>query len=56
MLRHVYVTRRMATSLLDPLGLEAMLANRRIPLDKNPGVRPIGSGETPRRIIAKAVI
>jgi hypothetical protein len=50
------VTRRMATCVLDPLGLEALLANRLIPLDKNPGIRPIGVGETPRRIIAKAVI
>jgi hypothetical protein len=50
------VSRRMATSFLDPRGLDALLANRRIPLDKNPGVRPIGIGETPRRIIAKAII
>ncbi len=50
------VARRMTKSLLDPRGLSALLANRLIPLDKNPGVRPIGIGETPRRIIAKAVI
>ncbi len=50
------VARRMSTCLLDPCGLEALLANRLIPLDKNPGVRPIGIGETPRRILAKAII
>lgn len=50
------VARRMATESLDPRSLEAFLANRLIPLDKCPGVRPIGIGETPRRIISKAIV
>ena len=35
--------------------LEALVACRLIPLDKNPGLRPIGIGETIRRILGKAV-
>ena len=37
----------------DPQSLEALLASRLIPLDKNPGLRPIGIGETLRRILGK---
>ena len=40
----------------DPKSLEALLACRLIPLDKNPGLRPIGIGETLRRILGKAVM
>ena len=40
----------------DPESLEAFLGCRLIPLDKNPGLRPIGIGETLRRIIGKAVM
>ena len=35
--------------------LEPLLASRLIPLNKNPGVRPIGVGEVLRRIIGKVV-
>ena len=35
--------------------LEALLACRLIPLDKNPGHRPIGMGEVLRRIASKVV-
>lgn len=50
------VARRLATERVDPLGIKALLNNRLIPLDKNPGVRPIGIGETLRRIIGKAAM
>ena len=36
--------------------LAALLASKLIPLDKNPGLRPIGIGEVLRRIIGRAVI
>ena len=36
--------------------LEAYISCRFIPIDKKPGVRPIGIGEVIRRIIGKAII
>ena len=36
--------------------IEAYTACRLIPLDENPGVRPIGVGEVLRRIIGKAIL
>ena len=50
------VARRISTSFIDPDTLQPLLNCRLIALDKNPGVRPIGIGETSRRIIAKAVL
>ena len=50
------VGRRLCTSFVNPEGLSAFVACRLIPLDKCPGVRPIGIGEVPRRIISKAVL
>lgn len=49
------VGKRIATTLIHPEGLSALVACRLIPLNKCPGVRPIGVGEVPRRII-KAVL
>ena len=39
----------------DPVLLEGYVASRVIPLDKNPGIRPIGVGEVLRRIIGKVI-
>ena len=50
------VARRICTSYVDPKSISPLLACRLIALDKNPGVRPIGIGDTVRRIIAKAVL
>ena len=48
--------RRIATTYVDPTSLEAYVACRLIPLDKKPGVRPIGIGEAMRRILGKAIL
>ena len=51
------MTRRLCTEFVYFLSIEAILANRLIPLDKGEGaVRPIGVGEVIRRIIAKCVM
>ena len=50
------VARRLCTVNVHPSGLAAFVACRLIPLNKNPGVRPIGIGEVPRRIIAKVIL
>ena len=50
------LARRLCTEHVSPDGLAALLGCRLIALDKNPGVRPIGIGEIPRRIVAKAVL
>ena len=51
------MTRRLCTECIDPRGIEAVLANRLVPLDKGEGaVRPIGVGEVIRRIVGKCVL
>ena len=44
-----------ATTYIDPKLLDAFLNSRLIPLNKCPGVRPIGVGETFRRIVGKVI-
>ena len=45
---------RLCTEFIDPLGIEAILANRLFPLDKEEeAVRPIGVGKVIRRIMGK---
>ena len=50
------VAQRISTTYVDPVTLQAYVNCRLIPLDKQPGVRPIGIGEVVRRIIGKAVM
>ena len=50
------VTRRLCSSYIDPQGISALVACRLVALDKCPGIRPIGIGETLRRLMAKAVL
>ena len=49
------LARKIASESVDPRSLEVFTACRLIPLDKNPGVRPIGIGETLRRISGKTI-
>ena len=49
------LARTIATKSIDPEVLDPYVACRLIPLNKNPGVRPIGIGEILRRIIGKAI-
>ena len=46
----------LCTETVESTILDELLSCRLIPLDKNPGVRPIGVGEVLRRIIGKAVM
>ena len=48
--------RRICTSYVDPSTLKAYTSCRLIPLDKCPGVRPVGIGEVARRTVGKAVM
>ena len=46
----------MASTYVNPHGLLPLLACRLIALDTNPGIRPIGIGETSCQIISKAIL
>ncbi len=48
--------KRLCTDMVDPIATAPLLACRLIALNKCPGVRPIGIGDTSRRIIAKAIL
>ena len=50
------LTRRLCFTNVDPEGISALVACRLVALDKNPGIRPIGIGETLRRLIGKAIL
>ena len=49
------VAKRICSTYVDPTAIAPLLACRLIAIDKNPGVRPIGIGDTARRIIAKSI-
>ena len=50
------VARCLSITTVEPAILMPFVACRLIPLDKRPGVRPIGIGDVPRRIVAKAIL
>ena len=50
------LARRLCTELVDPEAVAAYTSSRLVPLDKNPGVRPVGIGEVVRRIIGRAAL
>ena len=49
------LARKLCSKPVNPSYLRAYTAGRLIPLDKKPGIRPIGIGEILRRIIGRAV-
>ena len=48
-------TKNLATKSYHPQLLQPYIASRLIPLEKNPGIRPIGIGEVLRRIVGKMI-
>ena len=49
------LAKKLNTKDINPSYLRGFVSGRLIPLDKDPGVRPIGIGETLRRIVSSAV-
>ena len=49
------LARLLASEIVDPHSVKALVACRLIPLNKNPGVRPVGVGEVIRRITGKCI-
>ena len=50
------LAKKLSCKTVDPAHLRAYTAGRLIPLDKIPGVRPVGVGEVLRHIVGKAVM
>ena len=49
------LARKLCTHHINPVYLKAFTACRLVPLNKKPGVRPVGIGEVLRRIVGKAL-
>ena len=49
------LARNLATKIYNPCLISTYVNSRLIPLDKSPGIRPIGIGEVMRRIIGKTI-
>ena len=50
------LARKLCTRHINPSFLKAFTASRLVPLNKNPGVRPVGIGEGIRSIIGKSLM
>ena len=50
------LTKKLCSTYVDPHGISSLVACRLIALDKSPGVRPVGIGETLRQLVSKAVL
>ena len=48
--------RRLCTEYVDPITIRAFVACKLIPINKNPGVRPIGVCEVLRRLVGKVIM
>ena len=51
----VNVARRKPTVVIVPDQLDSYNACRLVPLEKYPGIRPIGTGEVPQRLIGRLI-